>query len=64
MEKTRVTIQEAARILGVCHQRIRQKWDKGYFPNAGWCECHRSIMIPLSDLENEKGKDRRKPDEI
>lgn len=47
----RLTTKEAAEYLGVCKQRIDAKLAQGHFPNHGWCECGRSILIPEGDLK-------------
>lgn len=56
MLKERVTTQEAAKQMGVCKQRITAKLKDGHFPNAGWCECGRSRMIPVADIESDLHK--------
>lgn len=50
--------REVARILGVCHQRIAAKLKQGHFPNSYMCECGRSTLIPLEDI-NKNLKKRR-----
>lgn len=49
--KKRLTTREAAEKLGVCVQRISAKIQQGHFPGVTNCECGRSIMIPISDIE-------------
>lgn len=45
--------KEAAKELGVCHQRILAKIKQGHFPNAHNCECGRSILIPEHDVTKQ-----------
>jgi hypothetical protein len=54
MTKKRLTTHEAAKFLNLCVQRVGHKIDQGHFPNADWCECGRSRMIPIADLEKDK----------
>lgn len=50
-EKPRLTMQEVARELGVCKQRVAAKYNQGHFPNASRCECGHSVMIPREDVD-------------
>ncbi len=54
----RVTTKEAAKILGVCAQRIDAKILQGHFPGFSWCECGRSRLIPLEELKKENTKNK------
>lgn len=54
--KKNLTLKEAAKYSGVCVQRINQKLERGRYPNARWCECGRSRLIPLADLKADKEK--------
>ena len=56
----RITTHEAAKRLGVCHQRIASKIRQGHFPTYGWCECGRSLMIPEIEVEAQKKTTKRK----
>lgn len=56
----RITTNEAAKRLGVCPQRITSKINQGHFPNHGWCECGRSIMIPEADVDAQPRKRKQK----
>lgn len=49
----RISTPKAATLLGVCHQRLSALVKQGRFPNAASCECGRSIMIPVTDLQAE-----------
>lgn len=49
----RMSTPKAATLLGVCHQRISVLVNQGRFPNAAPCECGRSIMIPVTDIQAE-----------
>ena len=60
MTKKRLTTQEAAKRLGVCPQRITARVKQGHFPNHGWCECGRSVMIPEEDITNPEPVDKRR----
>ncbi len=53
MSKDKLRPQEAARYLGVCVQRVHAKLKEGHFPNARWCECGISKLIPVSDLNDD-----------
>jgi len=52
--KKKLTIAEAAELLGVCKQRIDAKLKQGHFPNHKRCECCRSILIPAQDIELDR----------
>jgi hypothetical protein len=49
----RMSTPKAATLLGVCHQRLSALLKQGRFPNATPCECGRSIMIPVTDMQAE-----------
>lgn len=51
MNKKRLTTKEVAKELKICTQRVAAKLTQGHFPNHGWCECGRSILIPVNDLK-------------
>lgn len=46
-----VTTREAASLLGLCHQRIRQKIEKGHFADVVACPCGRGFLIPRVSLK-------------
>jgi hypothetical protein len=48
--------KDAAKILGVCPQRVAAKLKQGHFPGAHPCECGRSILIPEHDVLNQPKK--------
>lgn len=52
-EKKRLTTNETAKMMNVCQQRIAAKIRQGHFPNYGHCECGRTVMIPMEDIEND-----------
>lgn len=51
--KKRISTREVAALMGVCTQNINQKINRGHFPGAARCECGRSIMVPITDVEHE-----------
>lgn len=59
-EKDCITVDEAAKKLKVCKQRIRTKIKDGHFPNVTKCRCGHSYLIPVNDLEIAKIDHRRK----
>lgn len=61
MKKENFTAAEAAAELSVTHARINFMLRKDYFPHAHLCECGRSHLIPLTDIQTEKK--RRKASE-
>lgn len=54
MTKKKLTIAEAAAVLGVCKQRVDAKIKQGHFPNHATCECGRAILIPSEDVELDR----------
>jgi hypothetical protein len=56
MNKRKVTTVEAAALLDVCQQRIAAKVKQGHFPHHCRCECGRSIMIPVEDIESDRAR--------
>ena len=55
--------KEAAKVLGVCQQRILAKIKKGHFPSAHSCECGRSILVTEKDLLSQPRKRKYTYDE-
>jgi len=57
---TFVTTSEAAKLLDISFTRIAVKIKCGHFPGIIKCPCNRSLLIPISDIENDKKKKYRK----
>ena len=58
-EKTKYTVIEAVKYLGITKQRILQKLKKGHYPHSYLCECGQSYIIPLADLIADRSKERK-----
>jgi hypothetical protein len=51
--KKYLTAREVAEKMGIDRSRVYVKYKSGHFPNAIFCPCGHSILIPAEDVELE-----------